>query len=206
MFFGVFTIFLLFGIATFTSFEIKRGFDMTAQSGARVAEIGGDRRAFQRGLGITASVVTVAVLVAGGVLFFVMPRFSAGYFSNLAQAQTLSGFSNNVSLGEIGTIKQSTQVVMHVKINEASGNLPVLRWRGRGMTRFDGKTWSNSQEAFLLDSRFTNGSSAAGDHALHRHRGADEQQPHLRGSRRARRLRANAARVAGHHRFLDDHR
>lgn len=158
LFFGLFAVFLLFGIATFTSFEIKRGFDVSAQSGAQAAEIGADGRAFQRGLGITAAFVTLGVLVAGGVLFFVMPRFTAGYLSSLAQAQTLSGFSNNVSLGEIGTIKQSSQVVMHVKLNEGPANLPLLRWRGRGMTRFDGKTWNNSMEAVLLNSPANNGS------------------------------------------------
>jgi hypothetical protein len=152
MFFGLFTVFLLFGIATFASYEIKRGFDVSAESGARTAEISGNRRAFQRGLGMTVVFVTVGVLVAGGVLFFTMPRFTAGYFSNLAQAQTLSGFSNNVSLGEIGTIKQSSQVVMHVKLNASPANPPVLRWRGRAMTRFDGKSWTNSMEASLLNS------------------------------------------------------
>jgi len=152
MFLGLFTVFLLFGVATFASYEIKRGFDISAQSGARTAEISGNRQAFQRGLGMTVVFVTVGVLLAGGVLFFTMPRFTAGYFSSLAQAQTLSGFSNNVSLGEIGTIKQSSQVVMHVKLNASPANPPVLRWRGRGMTRFDGKTWTNSMEAVLLNS------------------------------------------------------
>jgi len=157
MFFAMFALFLLFGIAAFSSFEIKRGFDIMSSTGARAAEISSDTRAFQRGLGLMALIVTFGVLVAGLGLFFVMPRYTAGYFSNMAQGQTLSGFSNNVSLGEIGTIKQSTQVVMHVKINEAPKNVPLLRWRGRGMTRFDGKVWSTTQELVMLES---NGGSA----------------------------------------------
>jgi protein-glutamine gamma-glutamyltransferase len=152
LFFGLFAIFLLFGIATFTSFEIKRGFDLTSDTGTRAAEISSNSKAFQRSLGISASFVTLGVLVAGGVLFFIMPRFTAGYLSSLAQAQTLSGFSNNVMLGEIGTIKQSTQVVMHIKLNEAPRNPPVMRWRGRGLTKFDGKNWTSSMEAVLLNS------------------------------------------------------
>src|SRR5579871_3543760 len=75
LFFGVFAVFLLFGIATFTSFEIKRGFDLTAGTNARSAEISSSAGAFQRGLGFTAAFVTVGVLIAGAVLFFPMPRY-----------------------------------------------------------------------------------------------------------------------------------
>ena len=94
MFFALFAVFLLFGIATFTSFEIKRGFDVAAGAKARSAEISGSPHTFQRGLATTAGFVTIGVLIAGAALFFTMPRFTTGYLSSLAQAQTISGFSN----------------------------------------------------------------------------------------------------------------
>ena len=59
----------------------------------------------------------LAILVGSVVLFFVLPRLSAGYLSSLApHSEFSSGFSDHVQLGEIGQIKQTDNVVMHIQV------------------------------------------------------------------------------------------
>src|SRR5262249_42673008 len=57
----------------------------------------------------------------------------------------LPGFSDQVTLGELGEIKQSSAPIMHV-YSRGDGFLPV-RWRGAALTQFDGKRWFNTPAA-----------------------------------------------------------
>ena len=152
-FLGLFIVFLFFGIATFTSFEIKRGYAFAAGgvSSGRPTEISGRPRDLLRSLGITAAFVTLGVMLSGALLFFFLPRVNTGYLSSLAQAQTITGFSDTVTLGEIGTIKQSTAPVMHIKLNGVGSNrLPTLRWRGKGYMHFDGLRWTDNTPTVII--------------------------------------------------------
>src|SRR5208282_3167289 len=73
--------------------------------------------------------------------------FSAGYLSRAGMQSTLmSGFTDNVELGEIGEIKKNTAVVMRVKTGNPV-NYPLLRWRGIALTNFDGHRWFSSDKA-----------------------------------------------------------
>lgn len=84
---------------------------------------------------------TAWIVVLGTGLFFLIPRIGTGYFSRAAVPPVLlSGFSDNVRLGEIGRIKLSSAVVMRAKrVNgrPSSG----LKWRGVALDRFDGRSW-----------------------------------------------------------------
>jgi transglutaminase-like putative cysteine protease len=81
-------------------------------------------------------------IVLGIVLFFIFPRFAAGYLSRASmQPSLMSGFSDNVELGQIGEIQQSPTVVMRVKTG-GPVSYPLLRWRGIALTEFDGRRWS----------------------------------------------------------------
>ncbi len=156
-FLGLFAIFLLFGIATFTSFEMHRAYLAAEENKTRMADFQGGPDIVTRSLGLTAVMVTFGVLVLGGTLFFFIPRFTTGYLSNLApQGEHVSGFSNNVLLGEIGSIKQSSMVVMHVRLNNNPSDLARLRWRGVGLTSFDGRRWVNNTVTEVLNS-YSNG-------------------------------------------------
>jgi transglutaminase-like putative cysteine protease len=145
-FLGLFVVFLLFGIATFTSFEIKRGYS----TGGRPAEISGNPSGFLRGVSLMSAFVTLGVMIAGAALFFFIPRVTTGYLSNLAQSQTISGFSDTVTLGDLGTIKQSSAPVMHVKIIGGPHNMPVLRWRGKAYVHFDGHRWTDNTSTIII--------------------------------------------------------
>ena len=51
----------------------------------------------------------------------------------------MTGFSDHVTLGEIGKIKQSSAVVMRIHVEGDPGRAADIHWRGIVLTDFDGK-------------------------------------------------------------------
>jgi protein-glutamine gamma-glutamyltransferase len=142
-FLGLFFIFLLFGIATFTAMEIRRG-ARGAIAPPLDAQAGQERR-LTRALSWAVLCLALGSMLFGGVLFFTLPRFSAGYMGRAGlQPSLMTGFSDDIELGQIGEIKKDSTVVMRVKTGKPVG-YPMLRWRGIALTNFDGKRWTSPQ-------------------------------------------------------------
>jgi protein-glutamine gamma-glutamyltransferase len=135
----LFFVFLLFGVATFVGMEMRRGAHGAAA--LPVAQPPEERR-LTRALTLAALSVAVGAILLGGALFFFFPRFSAGYLgrTNL-QPSLMTGFTDDVELGQIGEIKKNPAVVMRVKTGKPVA-YPRLRWRGIALSTFDGKRWS----------------------------------------------------------------
>src|SRR5665213_992128 len=130
-------VFVLFAIATFASGEVRRA------AGAQVVVSRGGLKAFPRRLGVVSACLFGGILFMTVCLFFVLPRTARAAFERFAPARyRLTGFSNKVTLGDIGRIKQSSAPVMHVRSYQGEGFLPV-KWRGAALAEFDGKTWFN---------------------------------------------------------------
>ena len=149
VFLGALSIFLLIAVLTFIALEMRRsslrgGFIQNIAP--QIAAASGKRKRlkiFSYSLTTTGFVLVAAILLASVGIFFSLPRLSGGYLSKLAQQNDLvSGFSDNVSLGEIGRIQQSSQVVMHVRIENGEKGPGVLM-RGNSLSDFDGKNWIN---------------------------------------------------------------
>jgi transglutaminase-like putative cysteine protease len=138
-FLAFFAVFLLFAVAVFVGLEIRRG-----ASGAMFPPLSADmqrERRFHRALSLVALTVALGAIILGSVLFFVFPRFSAGYFARTGlQPSLMSGFTDNVELGQIGEIKKNSSVVMRIRTG-GPVNYPMLRWRGIALTNFDGRRW-----------------------------------------------------------------
>src|SRR5580698_7180962 len=101
-------IFLVLAVSTFVALEIRRGADNAVspplEPGSPLAG------KLNRALGITSGLVAIGTLAIGSVFFFAIPRFTSGYLSALSmQPSLMTGFSDNVTLGQIGQIKQSSQ-------------------------------------------------------------------------------------------------
>ena len=129
--------FLLFAIATLTSGEIRRS--LLRVSNSRPSGLG----RFHPRLALLAASVTAGILLLTAALFFVLPRTADAAISRLAANRLyLPGFSDEVSLGDIGRIKTSSRPVMHIRIFSRE-LLPGLKWRGGALAEFDGKNWSN---------------------------------------------------------------
>jgi len=80
-------------------------------------------------------------------LFFLLPRVSAGYLGKTSFNPTLlSGFTDQVELGQIGEIKKSSAVVLRVETGSPV-NYPALRWRGNALANFDGRRWTSAERS-----------------------------------------------------------
>src|SRR6266404_3990477 len=139
----LFFMFLLFAVATYAGLELRRG-----AVGAFVppsASMPDSERKLARALVLAAISVSVGAIICGAILFFLLPRVSAGYMGKTSFNPTLlSGFSDQVELGQIGQIKKSSAVVLRVETG-APIDYPALRWRGNALSNFDGRRWSSTE-------------------------------------------------------------
>lgn len=151
-FLAAFLLFILLAVTTFISLEMKRSADGAAAL-ARASAAASRRLAGS--LSGTAALLVVAIFVVAAVIFFVLPRISANYLSAFApRNQFVSGFSEEVHLGQIGEIQQSTEVMMRIKIQGDATGAHVLKWRGVALALFDGHKWYNTRQSpRILQSR-----------------------------------------------------
>ncbi len=104
------------GVSTFIGLEMRR----SAEGAVGAASNRGTpaARRLHMALGITSGDRGDRRARAGAVIFFLIPRFNAGYLSGFnLQPSLISGFSDDVELGQIGEIKQSSAVVMRIKVD-----------------------------------------------------------------------------------------
>ena len=97
-----------------------------------------------------AAATTVALIVVAVPIFLVIPR-SGPLFIWLSQdsSGTLSGFSEQVQLGDLGRIIPNHRVVMRVQVDLPSEALPSdLKLRGITLDHYDGKSWSNTRTSY----------------------------------------------------------
>jgi transglutaminase-like putative cysteine protease len=97
-----------------------------------------------------AAVILLALIFALALpLFLVVPRGSSASLTRGGGGLTnLIGFSENVTLGEIGSLKQNNDVVMRVRVEDSvSGRAHDLKWRGVALDEFTGRGWKKSLEA-----------------------------------------------------------
>src|SRR6266436_1033997 len=139
----LFFLFLLFAVATYAGLELRRG-----AAGAVVppaAAMPDAEQRLSRALSFAAVGVSVGAILCGAVLFFLLPRVSAGYLGKTSFNPTLlSGFTDQVELGQIGQIKKSSAVVLRVETGSPV-NYPALRWRGNALANFDGRRWTAAE-------------------------------------------------------------
>ena len=101
-------------------------------------------RRLHNALGMTSAGIALGSLAIGAVIFLLLPRFSRGYLSGFNLQPTLiSGFTDDVELGEIGEIKKSSEVVMRISVDGGIVAAQGVHWRGIALTEFDGKRWYN---------------------------------------------------------------
>jgi transglutaminase-like putative cysteine protease len=151
-----FLLFLLSGICTLVLFEMRRT-NAKMQDRTKVRPLVVPTKLqgtgfelfspFPAGL-LSAMVVgmTSMILVIAVPIFFLLPRVTLSMYRRpTGKTQFLSGFSERVILGEIGTIKLSDAVVMRVKITSPVTQIPPdLKWRGIAFDYYDGRSWIRS--------------------------------------------------------------
>ena len=139
-----FFVFLLFGVAAFVGMELRRGAVGAIWPSPGVLPEGEQR--LTRALSFAALAVALGSMALGGLLFFLFPRFNAGYLGRASFGSSLmTGFTENVELGQLVEIKKNSAVVMRVQTGKPV-SYDRLRWRGIALTTFDGKRWWTSSE------------------------------------------------------------
>tara|TARA_Y100000031_G_scaffold151328_1_gene192347 strand:- start:151 stop:1920 length:1770 start_codon:yes stop_codon:yes gene_type:complete len=97
--------------------------------------------------GLTSFLV-LGSFVSTLIIFFLMPRIAKGYISLYQKSgQPISGFSNEVELGDIGRIKLDHSIVMRIETYKGEKKLIPendIYWRGIALDHYDGKRWSNT--------------------------------------------------------------
>ena len=145
-----FAAFMMMAVGTFVLMEMRRS-SHAANVQARHSNDPREHRHLAFSLARVAPALMLMILLCGTAVFFLMPRMSAGYMGGYSFGNNLSaGFSDHVQLGQIGQIQQSSALVMHIQIDGDRVGGSDLHWRGVALANFDGHTWSNPREQFIL--------------------------------------------------------
>jgi transglutaminase-like putative cysteine protease len=159
IFLGTLTLYLLTGIAAVTAFEIQKARRSVAHSETRLL-VPPDSRVFRKmgrkrswrsteaaRLPFVAFALLILIFVLALPLFLIVPRSGAAALTRAGGGPShFVGFSENVTLGEIGNLKQDDGLVMRVKVDEPPTGVS-LRWRGVALDEFTGRGWKKSPQA-----------------------------------------------------------
>lgn len=163
VFLGTLTLYLLCGLSTIIAFEIQKSRRAIPVTETHLL-VPPDSRIFRKArrrsarrnaeanrLPFVALVLLLLIFVLAFPLFLVAPRSGAAALTRSGGSLTnFTGFSESVTLGEIGDLKRNNDVVMHVRIEDAlSGN--GFRWRGVALDEFTGRGWRKSTTARRAD-------------------------------------------------------
>ena len=166
------TLYLLCVLSTVVAFEIQKARRKVQATQTRIL-IAPDSTIFRR-LSIQRwrrryhetrrlPLVSVALLLFIVVLalpfFLIAPRTRANALTRGGNGLAgIIGFSDRVRLGDIGRLKSSDEIVMHVRL-EANG-APLskdLRWRGVALDGFTGREWIKSGAAQRFEKKESEG-------------------------------------------------
>jgi transglutaminase-like putative cysteine protease len=89
------------------------------------------------------AVLTVALTL---VIFFLIPRIGAGVLQKTSgEALRTTGFSDQVDLGTIGSVKQDPQIVMRVELpDQPAVEKDRFYLRGLAYDQYNGRSWSHT--------------------------------------------------------------
>lgn len=165
VFLGTLTLYLLCGLAAVTAFEIQKARRSLRHTETRLL-VPPDSRVFKKGrrnwrsteaarLPLVAISLLVLIFTFALPLFLIAPRSGAAALTRSGGGlSNFIGFSEHVTLGQIGTLKRDDGLVMRVRIE--GGEPPRgLRWRGVALDEFTGNAWRKSAEARRPDSGVT---------------------------------------------------
>lgn len=157
LFLGTLTLYLLCGLSAVTAFEIQKARRSLRHAETRLL-VPPDSRVFKKGrrswrnteavrLPFVAVALLLLIFTFALPLFLIAPRSGAAALTRSGGGlSNFIGFSENVTLGQIGTLKQDNGLVMRVRIDDAE--LPRgLRWRGVALDEFTGISWKKSADA-----------------------------------------------------------
>ena len=155
------TIYLLCALSTVVAFEIQKARRKVTPVQTKLL-VPPDRTLFRkvpmrlwrrryletRRLPLVSVGLLILIILLALPFFLIAPRTGASALKRSGSGLAgFIGFSDNVTLGEIGRLKGSDEIFMHVRIDNASSPLAGLRWRGVALDEFTGRAWKKSAVA-----------------------------------------------------------
>ncbi len=158
VFLGTLTLYLLCALSTIIAFEIQKSKRSLPASETHLL-VPPDSRIFRHAraragkrnveahrLPFVALGLLLLTFVLAVPLFLVAPRSGAAMLARSGGGLTnFIGFSDSVTLGQIGDLKRDNALVMHVRLEDAQPR--GYRWRGVALDEFTGRGWRKSAEA-----------------------------------------------------------
>lgn len=154
--------YLLCALSTVVAFEIQKARRKVTATQTRLL-VPPDSRLFQklpmrlwrrryletRRLPLVSIGLLVVIVVLALPFFLIAPRTASSALRRSGNGVSgFIGFSDNVTLGEIGHLKGSDEIFMHVRVdNSNAAPRTGLRWRGVALDEFTGKGWKKSAVA-----------------------------------------------------------
>ncbi|HUG42640.1 MAG TPA: DUF3488 and transglutaminase-like domain-containing protein, partial [Acidobacteriota bacterium] len=142
VFFGTLVIYLFLAILAFLLFENQSAYQENPKSDFPLV-----------GYLSLSAVMTGLIILLSVPIFLAIPRFSMGFLSpQFSQDSTVTGFSTEVRLGEMGRILHNSDVVFRVKLDRPAEEVPgEIMWRGVALDHYDGRVWSNTRKASMAE-------------------------------------------------------
>ena len=162
VFLGTLTLYLLCGLSAVTAFEIQKARRSVTYAETRLL-VPPDSRVFKKAgrgswrhteaarLPLVAVALLVLIFILALPLFLIAPRSGAAALTRSGGGlSNFIGFSEFVTLGQIGSLKRDDGVVMRVRIEDTQTPRD-LRWRGVALDEFTGTGWKKSTQARQVD-------------------------------------------------------
>jgi transglutaminase-like putative cysteine protease len=153
------TLYLLFALSTVVAFEIQKARRKVTPTQTRLL-VPPDPTLFRklpmrlwrrryretRRLPFVSLGLLFLIIVLALPFFLIAPRTASSALKRGGGGLAgFIGFSDNVTLGEIGRLKGNDEIFMHVRVeNSNAGPVAGLRWRGVALDQFTGRAWKKS--------------------------------------------------------------
>jgi len=97
----------------------------------------------------------VLIVVLALPFFLIAPRTASSALKRTGGGLSgVIGFSDSVTLGDIGQLKRSDEIVMHVRVEDRNvAPAAGLRWRGVALDQFTGRGWIKSGAASRFEDK-----------------------------------------------------
>ena len=162
MFLGVLVLYLLCALSTIVAFEIQKARKKVTATQTRLL-VPPDSSLFQklpmrlwrrryletRRLPLVSVGLLLLIVILALPFFLIAPRTASSALRRGGDGVSgFVGFSDSVTLGQIGQLKNNDEIFMRVRIDEFGSVPPArLRWRGVALDSFAGKAWKKSAVA-----------------------------------------------------------
>lgn len=160
LFLGALIIYLLCALSTVVAFEIQRAKRTITPTQTRLL-VPPDSTLFQklpmrlwrrryletRRLPLVSVGLLVLIVVLAFPFFLIAPRTATSALKRGGTGVSGSvGFSDTVTLGQIGELKKNDEIFMHVRLDRLSAMPRTgLHWRGVALDQFTGVAWKKSR-------------------------------------------------------------